>query len=856
MNSSKKFSIKHKILALSILCVFVAVLIMQVFSYVVTNNAYYNTYKGEANSLVTAYALNISTNIKTLQNELDSAKKNTALYDEKFLIGTRLTQLANVAASTGFKSMDIADSTGKTYSDMDISTEDYYLSAMEGKLAITAPKLRQTAGYSLALEENCIIMATKIENILFTGVIYGVVDSLYFSNGFDTIEGSDIGNNIVVLDKNGQVIAATDTLKVAGFENYTTTEVKGYNKLAEQMLKLEEGYINYSVDGTEYLAAYAPIEGTDGWSIAVSLNYSVIKNELLLNLIIGLVIAAVIIVAGSIFSTIVANKIATPIAAVSERLRLLSEGDITTEFDIETPNDETRVLTSSLSTTISELNKYIGDIRNVLACIANGDLRVHSDIEYRGDFVELGKSLEVINRSLNKSFIAVKQSVDSIMSGSEQVSEGSQSLSETAIKQAEAVDEIVSTIDGIKVKADTTVNTSTEVLGFTNEANNNAQIGADQMKDLMVAIEDIKTKSDAISAVIKTIDSIAFQTNILALNASIEAARAGEAGRGFSVVAEEVGNLANMTADAVKQTAALITDSVAAVEKGTAIADKAELAIKSIVDDVNKVYDHMQGIVTAANEQNIAVEQIITGISRINDGMHDTTATAEESAASSVQLADLASALSEEIDHFKTHTTKELNELPEIGVDAPIDSDALMEKIEQAQEAAETRIEAINDAEQPADADSEVATTEPESSADDAKKAALEEKAAKKAERAAKAEQAKAERLARAEAKKAEKAAKKAAKAEEKAKAKAEKAESSAKAEEAVTESAAPVAEEKPAEKAAPATEEKKPDAESDKKQKPAKSDKKPDKKKPESKAEKPASKPISSFSSFDDDKY
>ncbi len=856
-NSNKKTSIKYKIIALSTACVFAAVVLMQIFSYVVTNNAYNNTYKGEASSLVTAYSLNISNNIKKLANELDSAKKNTALYDEKFLIGTRITTLTTVAASTGFKSLDIADSTGKTYSDMDISAEEYFTGAMDGKLVITAPQIRKTSGSSLALEENSIIMSSKIDNVLFKGVLYGVVDSLYFSNGFDTIDGAEIGNNIVVLDKNGQVMAATDTVQVASFVNYTTSEVKGYNKLAEKMMTGEEGYINYSVDGVNYLAAYAPIQGTDGWTIAVSLNYSVIESKLVLNIVIGLVMAAIIIVAGVVVSLIVANKISNPIAAVSERLRLLSEGDITTEFDIVTPNDETRVLTESLSTTISELHKYIGDIRNVLACIANGDLRVHSDIEYRGDFVELGNSLEVINRSLNKSFIAVKQSVDSIMSGSEQVSEGSQSLSETAIKQAEAVDEIVSTIDGIKVKADATVTTSTDVLGYTNEANNNAQVGADQMKDLMAAIDDIKEKSDAISAVIKTIDSIAFQTNILAINASIEAARAGEAGRGFSVVAEEVGNLATMTADAVKQTAALITDSVAAVEKGTAIADKAEMAIKSIVDDVNKVYDHMQDIVNAANEQNAAVEQIITGISRINDGMHDTTATAEESAASSVQLADLASALSDEIDHFKTHTTKELAELPELGAadTSPIDGDALMEKIEQAQEAAEARIEAIE-----ADATAECAdnteaaepaeNVEPAANADDIK---AQKKAEKEAAKAAKA----AERAA----KKAEKEAAKAAKAAEKEAAKAAKV--AAKAEEPKSDEKSVKVEEKTdankAEKSEPKSEkaEEKMPSKVDKiaeNKKPAKDEKKAEAKNSEPKT---AAKSTSTFTSFDhDDKY
>ena len=174
------------------------------------------------------------------------------------------------------------------------------------------------------------------------------------------------------------------------------------------------------------------------------------------------------------------------------------------------------------------------------------------------------------------------------------------------------------------------------------------------MKQLLEAVENIKEKSASIKNIIKTIEDIAFQTNILALNASIEAARAGEAGKGFAVVADEVGNLAAKSAEAAQNTTSLINASLTAVEKGTQLADSAHTAMNSIVNGISKISDEMQAITEAAAEQQSAVGDITEGISHIEAGMHSTTATAEESAASSEELSALASTLAGEVDKFIT----------------------------------------------------------------------------------------------------------------------------------------------------------------------------------------------------------
>ena len=174
------------------------------------------------------------------------------------------------------------------------------------------------------------------------------------------------------------------------------------------------------------------------------------------------------------------------------------------------------------------------------------------------------------------------------------------------------------------------------------------------MKQLLTAVDDIKEKSDSIKNIIKTIEDIAFQTNILALNASIEAARAGEAGKGFAVVAGEVGNLAAKSAEAAQNTTQLINDSLLAVEKGNQLANDVNAAMDSIVNGISKISEQMQEITAAAAEQQEAVGKITEGISDIEAGMHSTSATAEESAASSEELSSLATSLANVVEKFKT----------------------------------------------------------------------------------------------------------------------------------------------------------------------------------------------------------
>lgn len=348
----------------------------------------------------------------------------------------------------------------------------------------------------------------------------------------------------------------------------------------------------------------------------------------------------------------VIGSIIKPLQTVTESSRNLSEGNLDFHIDVNSEN-EIGVLADSLNTSVQNLKLYISDITEVLDDMAAGNLGRESHIQYIGDFVQIQKAIGAISNELSQTMEQIHSSATQVDSGSNQVAVGAQSLAQGATEQASEVDNLQQMIEQITDQ----INSNAESAAITTEeadkVGEKITICNNQMHEMAEAMEQISACSGEISKIIKTIEDIAFQTNILALNAAVEAARAGSAGKGFAVVADEVRNLAAKSADAAKDTTQLIEKTLQMVENGSNLTNLTQESLGSVVEGAELVTDQIKIISDASKEQEVAINRIKDSISQISTVIQSNSATSEESAAASEELAGQAQILKGLIGKFQ-----------------------------------------------------------------------------------------------------------------------------------------------------------------------------------------------------------
>lgn len=329
---------------------------------------------------------------------------------------------------------------------------------------------------------------------------------------------------------------------------------------------------------------------------------------------------------------------------IIEGLENLGEGNFEVQVD-ETGSSVFSHAAVSLNALSRSLSETISDIIRVLNRMADGDLTAEPTSELKGDWVEVGTALKTINERLGQTFHEINEAAEQTSSGSSQVASASQALAQGATEQASAIEQLSSTVTEVATHArNNAANATNADQASTYSATKIAE--ADQsMQQMVQAMGQISDTSNKISNIIKTIDNIAFQTNILALNAAVEAARAGSAGKGFAVVADEVRNLASKSAEAAKDTTALIEESIRAVNEGERIAEIAQKTLKEVQEAGDRANKLVNEIASASNQQAASIGQITQGVQQISSVVQTNSATAEQSAAASEELAAQAKAL-------------------------------------------------------------------------------------------------------------------------------------------------------------------------------------------------------------------
>ena len=370
-----------------------------------------------------------------------------------------------------------------------------------------------------------------------------------------------------------------------------------------------------------------------------------------MSMIILLVITVVAIILAMIICAIVTKLIVYPVHQVEEAMQGLAQGEMSQTLEYESA-DEFGSLVGSVKETCQVLENVVSDLSRLLDEMSNGNFDLFANGEhYRGDFGPLLTAIRRMNRSLSSTMRQINDASD-------QEASGAQALSQGATEQASSVEELAATINDISREVNNTAENAREASEKVMEAQTKLSTSNEQMQDMIAAMGEISQKSGDIGKIIKTIEDIAFQTNILALNAAVEAARAGEAGKGFAVVADEVRNLASKSAEAASNTTALIEGTILAVENGTNIVDRTAAAISETVESTKSAVTYVDKISTAAVSQAEAVTQVTMGMDQISSVVQTNSATAEESAAASQELSSQSQLLKSLVSHFKLRSAR------------------------------------------------------------------------------------------------------------------------------------------------------------------------------------------------------
>lgn len=475
----------------------------------------------------------------------------------------------------------------------------------------------------------------------------------YPYSDFSTVDGvlEQTGSHATIFSDNLR-IATTFTDENGERAIGTTMNSDIYDKV---VVKGEMYQNDTTLFGEDYMATYTPIYDGNGMiKGAYFTGYpmkSMIESRnraIFIGVIAGIVML-IIAAVGVVF--FINNQVVRPVETVKEMARQMERGNLSNNTGVQKRlrDNEIGDVAQLISTAISTLNVYVCDISTIMKEMSKGNFGYQSDIEYKGDFAGIAESVRVLKKQMKNLIDSINASADEVYSGSEMIANGSSSLAEGSTRQASAAQELSSSVEEISNNIKLNAENASKAQQLSNESIDMVNSQNEQIENMLSAMTNIENSAAEISKIIKTIDDIAFQTNILALNAAVEAARAGAAGKGFAVVADEVRNLATKSAEAAATTTALIGSCIEAVNNGSQIAHNTADAMAQVIEITNETNNLIQSIADQTNKQSESVLQVKSEIDSISSVVAQNSATAEESAASCEELNGQANILREKI---------------------------------------------------------------------------------------------------------------------------------------------------------------------------------------------------------------
>ena len=473
-------------------------------------------------------------------------------------------------------------------------------------------------------------------------------------------------NEVNVLKDREQAVAAMQSIGITNSEQSIIAEM---SSLSDSLVPLENEAISNVqngrqdaaleyVYGSEYNAAISKIDTLKDSFLSELGNRTLGEvNALIAAANLTRIIMIVSIVLTGIMQLInmkmMKQRIMNPVLMVRDQMMEISQGNLSTPFPLESDTSEIGTLVESIHETRKDLKKYIHNIDAVLSRMANGDMNLRIDEEYRGEFRHIRSAMVQILDSLNYTLNNFRQSSQDVSDESRRMAESAQTLSQGAEEQAATVEELSAGIQDIASQVDQAASDAKSAQHYSTEASNQLKVCNAKMEALTQAMSDISRSSAEIGGIIKTIEDISFQTNILALNAAVEAARAGTAGKGFAVVADEVRSLANKSAVSAKNITELIENSLSQVKYGTSLTMETMEALSAVVVSAEKSAEVVERITDSTTSQALSLQQLSEGMENISQVVVSNAATAEKSSISAQALFDHAEQLKLSIQKFR-----------------------------------------------------------------------------------------------------------------------------------------------------------------------------------------------------------
>lgn len=451
----------------------------------------------------------------------------------------------------------------------------------------------------------------------------------------DVLSSINIGKNgmAYMVNREGIVTGHPDQSKVQA--KSTLLQLGGGNEEAIKSVTTgETGSTEFDINGQQMLVAFSPIHGTQ-WALVIQVPKSDYNN--LINR--AMIVAGICTLAVLFISILVilrmARSISKPVKNVTNRMLGLSDGDLHTEVAHIRSGDELEIMTRTLADTVGSVNRYISDIHQVLSGVADGNLQIEPQVQYKGDFTLIRNSLVTILASMNKTISGFRAAAARLAQMAEELSGQSGQLHQASLEQNQATEVLVDEVTHVKEQLAGVIESSDQTHTMTSKITRKVQEANTQMDALSNAMSNISSNAQEITSIAKAIDNIAFQTNILALNASVEAARAGSAGRGFAIVAEEVKELAGKSAQAAQNAMAIVANTKAVIQKGVELnASTAESlqAIYGVSTEISEISDQLIAAVQGQENALISMEERIATISSIaNRNLQSAVGTSQSS---------------------------------------------------------------------------------------------------------------------------------------------------------------------------------------------------------------------------------